>query len=196
MRYVLVGLAGIVVGAMIFFGLTNFSFGPGEARITETAIRQKLESCSELVSTRYTYTNIGKFENSLELNGWQVPFTGKSFILTYSGEALIGTDLKEAKISIDAAGKTIHVELAPIEILSNSIDEKSFEIYDEKTNVFNPTTVSDYQAFVVAQKDKVEKDIKSKDIMETATADAEKAVAQIIALADDGWKVAVDIRQQ
>lgn len=191
MKFILILLTGLVLGALSFFLLTNFYIGPGENKITETTIKQKLESCSDLVTTRYHYTNVGKFENSLEINGWSIPFTGKSFLLTYSGEALLGCDMEKAEVNIDSQSHTAVITLPEIQILANTIDENSFEIYDEKTNVFNPTRVSDYQAFMTDQKDKIANEIATNGGMEQAKEDATKAVTQLMNLMNTDLKIEV-----
>ena len=33
----------------------------------------------------YYYTNMGRFENQVDFYGWKVPFTTKSFIVSYDG---------------------------------------------------------------------------------------------------------------
>lgn len=184
MKFILTLLTGLVLGALCFFLLANFYIGPGENKITETTVKQKLESCSDLVTTRYHYTNVGKFENSLEINGWDIPFTGKSFVLTYSGEALLGCDMTKVNVEIHPENKAAIITLPPVEVLANTIDERSFEIYDEKTNVFNPTRVSDYQAFMTGQKEKIEKEIEKEGVMAQAETDAKDAVIQLMKLLD------------
>lgn len=46
-----------------------------EPEITSTLIQNRIEQASDLVTTKYHYTKVGKFENSLNLNGWSIPVT-------------------------------------------------------------------------------------------------------------------------
>lgn len=43
-----------------------------EPEITSTLIQNRIEQASGLVTTKYHYTKVGKFENSLNLNGWSI----------------------------------------------------------------------------------------------------------------------------
>lgn len=154
-----------------------------EPEITSTLIQNRIEQASNLVTTKYHYTKVGKFENSLNLNGWSIPLTNKYFILTFEGEIQLGTDLSKANIEI--SDSTIHVTVDKPTVISNSIDESSIEVYDETKNIFNPISVSDYKAFAVKQKEKALSEAKKKGLMKTAQKNTEKSIKQIISIIPD-----------
>lgn len=154
-----------------------------EPEITSTLIQNRIEQASDLVTTKYHYTKVGKFENSLNLNGWSIPLTNKYFILTFEGEIQLGTDLSKANIEI--SDSTIHVTVDKPTVISNSIDESSIEVYDETKNIFNPISVSDYKAFAVKQKEKALSEAKKKGLMKTAQKNTEKSIKQIISIIPD-----------
>lgn len=154
-----------------------------EPEITSTLIQNRIEQASDLVTTKYHYTKVGKFENSLNLNGWSIPLTNKYFILTFEGEIQLGTDLSKANIEI--SDSTIHVTIDKPTVISNSIDESSIEVYDETKNIFNPISVSDYKAFAVEQKEKALSEAKKKGLMKTAQKNTEKSIKQIISIIPD-----------
>lgn len=68
-----------------------------KTEISTTTIAEKLEQANELVSNRYTYTNVDRYQNTIQFNTWDIPLTEKSFILSYEGEVLLGTDLKKRR---------------------------------------------------------------------------------------------------
>lgn len=154
-----------------------------EPEITSTLIQNRIEQASDLVTTKYHYTKVGKFENSLNLNGWSIPLTNKYFILTFEGEIQLGIDLSKANIEI--SDFTIHVTVDKPTVISNSIDESSIEVYDETKNIFNPISVSDYKAFAVEQKEKALSEAKKKGLMKTAQKNTEKSIKQIISIIPD-----------
>ena len=154
-----------------------------EPEITSTLIQNRIEQASDLVTTKYHYTKVGKFENSLNLNGWSIPLTNKYFILTFEGEIQLGTDLSKANIEI--SDTTIHVTVNKPTVISNSIDESSIEVYDETKNIFNPISVSDYKAFAVEQKEKALSEAKKKGLMKTAQENTKKSIKQIISIIPD-----------
>lgn len=154
-----------------------------EPEITSTLIQNRIEQASDLVTTKYHYTKVGKFENSLNLNGWSIPLTNKYFILTFEGEIQLGTDLSKANIEI--SDSTIHVTVDKPTVISNSIDESSIEVYDETKNIFNPISVSDYKAFALEQKDKALSEAKEKGLMKTAQENTKKSIKEIVSIIPD-----------
>ena len=122
-------LFGVVFILIAFVGGMFFANKQTEPEITSTLIQNRIEQASDLVTTKYHYAKVGKFENSLSLNGWSIPLTNKYFILTFEGEIQLGTDLSKANIEINDS--TIHVTVDKPTVLSNSIDEFCSSRYDE-----------------------------------------------------------------
>ena len=94
-----------------------------EPEITSTLIQNRIEQASDLVTTKYHYAQVGKFENSLSLNGWSIPLTNKYFILTFEGEIQLGTDLSKANVEINDS--TIHVTVNKPTVLAVEQKEKA-----------------------------------------------------------------------
>lgn len=168
---------------IVFIGCMFFMNKQTEPEITSTLIQNRIEQASNLVTTKYHYTKVGKFENSLNLNGWSIPLTNKYFILTFEGEIQLGTDLSKANVEIDDS--TIHVTVDKPAVISNSIDESSIEVYDETKNIFNPISVSDYKAFALEQKDKALSEAKEKGLMKTAQENTKKSIKEIVSIIPD-----------
>ena len=125
--FILICILIAFIGGMFFMNKQT------EPEITSTLIQNRIEQASDLVTTKYHYTKVGKFENSLNLNGWSIPLTNKYFILTFEGEIQLGTDLSKANVEINDS--TIHVTVDKPAVISNSIDESSIEVYDETKNI-------------------------------------------------------------
>ncbi|WP_448921984.1 DUF4230 domain-containing protein [Holdemanella biformis] len=166
-----------------FIGGMFFANKQTEPEITSTLIQNRIEQASDLVTTKYHYTKVGKFENSLNLNGWSIPLTNKYFILTFEGEIQLGTDLSKANVEINDS--TIHVTVDKPAVISNVIDESSIEVYDETKNIFNPISVSDYKAFALEQKDKALSEAKEKGLMKTAQENTKKSIKDIVSIIPD-----------
>lgn len=147
-------IAIFIVCALIFFAGTRFASNSDEPEITSTEITQQLQDIEELATLSYNYTKVGEFSNSLQFNGWDIPLTQKSFLITYDGQLKAG--IKMDKIKVDVSNDNITVSIPDIEILSNEIDESSIEVYDESRNIFNPISVNDYATFATSQKEAVE----------------------------------------
>ena len=111
----------------------------------------------------------------------KIPFTTKSFILTYDGTIKAGVDLDGA--AVDISGTTVTVTLPEARILSHEIDEDSVEVFDEKTSIFNPFTVEDFTSFQADQKAAMEERALSRGLLEEARSKAVSSVKQLVAAA-------------
>ena len=175
-KYLLLGvLLCAVVGTVCWFA--------GRGGVEETTeldavvLENQLTGISELASVTYSYTNMAQFRNSSEFYGMTVPFTTKSFILTYDGVIKAGVDLSAAEVRV--SGTAVTVKLPEAAILSHEIDEDSVEVFDEKTSIFNPFTVEDMAAFQADQKQAMEAKALDKGLLTEA---AEKAKISVEAL--------------
>ena len=134
----------ILLAISILFGL-NYYKAKNETKIDNKLIQNRIENVKELTSLKYSYTNMGQFENSNKFYGYDIPFTQKKFIVSYDGVISCGVDLD--KMDVKISGKNINIKLPKSKILSHEIYEDSLKIFDQKTSIFNPIKVEDYNEF-------------------------------------------------
>ena len=170
-----------LVGGVCFLGGRWSAGQSGTTQIDAVVLQNQLTEIRELATVTYAYTNMAQFENSNDFYGVKIPFTTKSFILTYDGTIKAGVDLEAAEVSI--SGDTVTVTLPEAEILSHEIDEDSVEGFDEKTSIFNPFTVEDFTAFQADQKAAMEERALSSGLLEEARAKAVSGVEQLLSAA-------------
>lgn len=169
----------IAIVAVIFFVVGMFCPSHADNQtITSDLLSQQIQSISELATVEYSYTNMGKFENQATFYGWKVPFTTKSFIVSYDGKIKAGIDMTQADIKVK--NNTISIQLPKAKILSHEIDEKSIEVFDETQNIFNQISISDYNQFAIDQKEKMEESVKEKGLLEEAQSKAETTIKTFI----------------
>ena len=170
-----------LVGGACFLG-GRWSAGQSEnTQIDAVVLQNQLTEIRELATVTYAYTNMAQFESSSDFYGVKVPFTTKSFILTYDGTIKAGVDLDGA--AVDVSGTTVTVTLPEARILSHEIDEDSVEVFDEKTSIFNPFTVEDFTSFQADQKAAMEERALSRGLLEEARSKAVSSVKQLLAAA-------------
>ena len=170
-----------LVGGACFLG-GRWSAGQSEnTQIDAVVLQNQLTEIRELATVTYAYTNMAQFESSSDFYGVKVPFTTKSFILTYDGTIKAGVDLDGA--AVDISGTTVTVTLPEARILSHEIDEDSVEVFDEKTSIFNPFTVEDFTSFQADQKAAMEERALSRGLLEEARSKAVSSVKQLLAAA-------------
>ena len=187
-------IAIIVLVIAIFFAGVHYASGSNNNKITSTTIKNQLTEINELALYSYDYSKVGKFSNKLSFNGWKIPLTQKTFIITYNGSIKAGIDLKQAKISID--NDQLNITLPAAKILSHEIDEKSIEVYDESSNIFNQISINDYKSFATKEKKKNEKEAISNGILEKSKTKAEQTLTtylQAIPEIKDYYKLNITI---
>lgn len=173
-------IAAVVLGAF-FYGISRGN-KTAEPVITADLLGQSLRSAQELVSVSYYYTNMAKYENQKDFYGWKVPFTGKSFIVSYDGIIKAGVDLSKAAVDVDETNKSVIITLPESQIISHEISEDSLEVFDESDNVFNRISIEDYNEFTVDQKAALEERAVENGLLVKAQEDAEEAVISLLKL--------------
>ena len=184
-RYLWLGiLLCALVGGACFLG-GRWSAGRSEtAKIDTVVLQNQLSEIRELATVTYAYTNMAQFESSNDFYGVKIPFTTKSFILTYDGTVKAGVDLDGAEVSV--SGTTVTITLPEAEILSHEIDEDSMEVFDQTHNIFNPIEITDYTGFTSFQSDQkaaMEEKALSRGLLAEARAKAVSSVEQLFAAA-------------
>jgi hypothetical protein len=178
-RLVVLGvLLCAIVGAACFFWGRYTPAAAEKTEISAVVLENRLADISELASVTYNYTNMGQFENSSEFYGITLPFTTKKFILTYDGTVKAGVDLHYAAVTVESDSVT--VDLPEPKVLSHEIDERSIQVFDEKTSIFNPFTVEDFAAFQADQKDVMERKAIENGLLEEARTQAEESIRLLL----------------
>lgn len=180
-KWLLLKLAAacIVLCAMFLFGM-RAAGREKSPEITSDLLGEQLRTVQELVSVEYHYTNMGKFENQVDFYGWKVPFTTKSFLVSYDGEIKAGVDLSGAEVGVN--GEAVTVTLPAAEILSHEIPEDSIEVFDESHNIFNPIKIEDYTGFTQSEKRAVEQRAEEHGLLTSADEKARAAVESLLKL--------------
>jgi len=171
-------IAGAVLGAFLY-GVSRAG-REAEPVVTSDLLGQQLRSVQELVSVSYYYTNMARYENQLDFYGWKVPFTTKTFIVSYDGIIKAGVDLSGVETDVDEAGKKITVTLPDSRIISHEIPEDSIEVFDESDNVFNRISITDYTAFTGDQKTAMEQRAVENGLLAGADEKARDAVDALL----------------
>ena len=169
-----------VVLAIVCFAVGFFSGGREEKPpvLSSITVENQLQQISQLATIRYSYTNMGQFENSNEFYGIKLPFTTKSFIVAYDGTITAGVDLTQAKVTV--TDQKVTIALPAPQILSHEVDPNSLEVFDETTSIFNPITIEDYTGFQADQQGVMEDKAIQGGLLTQAKDQAETAIGGLI----------------
>lgn len=122
-------------------------------QIEVDSIREEVKQISKYSAYEFDYTSIICFSDKNKFMGLNIPLTGNSFIATIDGKINIGIDgeLVEFSETTDSDGKVTQITLSVphSEILDNYTIQESLQIYDERSNIFNPVKIKDYNDLIV-----------------------------------------------
>lgn len=122
--------------------------------ITQDILQQQIQAIGELGTAKYYYTNMGRYENTLQLGGKNIPFTQKMFIISYDGTIKAGVDVKE--IRVELKDRKIYLHIPAAKILSHEVEMESVTVFDEKNSIFNGLSTEDVTSFLNEQKGQME----------------------------------------
>ncbi len=182
----LIGAAIVMIlcAAALASFLYGVSMGSAEdpVVITSDLLGEQLRAVQELTTVVYYYTNMGRFENQVDFYGWKVPFTSKSFIVSYDGVIKAGVNLEDVTVEVDEPGASVTVTLPDSQILSHEIPEDSLEVFDENDTPFNRITLEDYAGFTGDEKGKMEQRAIDNGLLTSADEKARQAVESFLSL--------------
>lgn len=143
-----------------------------DIQISGETIRDSMANIGKLCTAEYSFTHVEHVDSSREIKGFKVPFTTSSFIYSYDGIVMAGIDFTKIQINKNDIEKIITVTLPDVEIISSDVDQNSFQLYDEKNNIFNPISVTDVADSFTDLKNSEEKKAIEKGLFDRARASA------------------------
>lgn len=140
-----------------------------------------ISPASDLITTKYTYTDADTYEDYKEFFKLKLPFTTNEAVFTYSGECGIGFDLSKLSIYPDNENKTITIVFPEIEVKYNEIDAESFEYYSVTTTIFNQLKMEDTTSLIAILLEAKESEVlNSVKIMEESRKNAETVLKSLL----------------
>ncbi|WP_228524932.1 DUF4230 domain-containing protein [Actinomyces haliotis] len=153
-KVLLRGLGLVLLAVALVFGLLRLGVLPGQrTSVSAATIQSSFTDVAELATQDYSFTDVGKYsEDNKEVLGVEVPMTGSSFLVTYSGTVKAGIkDASAVTVDVDDASRTVTVTAPAVQVLSTSIDPDTVTTYDQSLNPLNQTEVSDVTGFLSDQ---------------------------------------------
>lgn len=175
----------LILFCVITFFVTRYLYLPKEPQIEKNSlaigktielsgetIRSNIANIGKLATAEYSYTHVEHFDSSRTIGNFKIPLTKTSYIFSYDGTIIAGVDFTQANVNKNDTNKTITITLPEVEIISSDVDQNSFQLYDEKKNIFNPTDVTDYAESFADLKTSEEQNAIDKGLFDDAKANA------------------------
>lgn len=165
----------IVLG---FIGVKKFSVN-NDITLLSSNIEEKVSRLVELSTIKYNYTNIVEYDDKMQVNGMNIPFTNKKFILKYSGYIKAGIDLSTIDVKVKDKSSII-VKMDKAEIFENVISEEDVYFFDEKDSVFNKLSFKDLYSVLIDEKEKMKEEVVEKGILNDAQANGKEIIYSLL----------------
>ena len=133
--FILVLAVGIAVGVYVTKKFTSSKPTTQETSIYITSTVKEILPVSEYAALVYHYSDVITHSDVHKVFGIDIPFTGIKAIYTIDGSVKLG--FKGSDIVIDSSYNNIIVKMPKVQILSHEIYPETFNLYDEKTGLFN-----------------------------------------------------------
>lgn len=150
-----------------------------EKTVTGEILQDGLNDMGLLITQEYYFTEVMSYSSVLKdpLFHIEMKPTESSFVVSYDGVVTAGIDFTAIRVEKDDGANTITVHIPKAKIQNVDIDPESFEKYTERSGMFNPVSVEDFNTSLV-------------ELERTAR---EKAIARgVLTRADENAKQIVD----
>lgn len=183
-------LTGILLGGIAMYWLLSlFSRKKGKEQTSEQAIvlLEKIKRVCKLITVEGEFAEIYTYQNTKE-RFLSLLSSKKKALIVIKAKAHIGYDLKQLKLTADAATKTITITHFPTpEILSI---EPELEFYDIQNGLFNSFSPEDLTALNSDAKKHIREKIPQSGLMTTARSEVLEALLVMESIvATIGWKL-------
>lgn len=158
-----------------------------ETIVDISLLNENIQSIGELAAFEYLYTDSVYSEDAKYINNFMLPLTTKWFVLKWDGTIKAGIDVKQLKAEADEKNKVITLYVPEAKILSHEVDKNSFEVLNEKTNIFNPIEVGDVTDIIKVSMKSMEKRAVENGLLINADAEVKTLIKSfILSLPDIG----------
>lgn len=149
--------------------------------ITRNILEEQITSLSELVTKKYMYRNATqKDADKTWLWGWTMPFSDVRLLATYDGTITTSIDLKEVKFNVNQQTKTITIAMPKSKIFDHNIPQETINVLQVKNNLFNSISFNDYNKFISAEKDVMEKTAIDQGLLTEADEEGKRIIEAFI----------------
>lgn len=138
-------------------------------KIETDAVKEEIKQISRYAAYEFTYTSVLKYSDKNSFMGVDIPLTENNFVATIDGRINIGINGDDVKFieNADSDGRVTAVNLfvPHSRILDNYTIQESLEVFDEKSNIFNPVRPEDYNGLLIEAAKQEETKILKSDIL-------------------------------
>ena len=170
----------LVVIALILSFFVYFKISTKkEVSLLSDTIEEKVSKILEISTVQYNYTNVVTYKDNKKMNGFNMPFTSKSFIIKYKGYINAGVDLNKVETQVIGT-QSVKITLEKPVIFDNVIIEEEVYVYDERDSVFNKLSFEDLYDVLVKEKENMEKEVIEQGLLNDAQKNTKELLTSLL----------------
>lgn len=151
-----------------------------EKEITASIIEEGLKNMGTLLCEKYYFTELVNFSSVKKFLNIKVPLTSTEYLASYDGVVTAGIDFDAVKVEKDDQNHVIRIYLPASEIQNVDIDPKSFVLYNEKSGLGNPVSISDFNMSLIELEENASAKALEKGLIEKSDENAKQMVKSFV----------------
>jgi hypothetical protein len=148
------------------------------AKEISSVLMQGIQKVNDLATIRQSFQSIVMNEDCRSMFGFRLPGTHKKFILKYSGNIVVGTDLSKINIEQFVSG-IVKISLPRSRILDVTADMKNVKVYDQRSGIFNTLFFDEQNSAIAANLLEIEAEANSGDLLARSDENAKNILASL-----------------
>ena len=148
------------------------------AKEISSVLMQGIQEVNDLATIRQSFQSIVTYEDSRLLFGFRLPGTHKKFLLKYSGNIVVGTDLSKVVITQFVSGK-VQLKLPHSRVLDTVADIKNIQVYDQHSGIFNPLSFDEQNSAITANLLEIEAEALAGDLLARSDENAKNILTSL-----------------
>lgn len=185
----------LVIGAIAFFVSMPFiveskvqkqldSLVTKEATLTSEVLMSKLESSSELVTSKMNMVGVVEYDDA------GVPVLSKGdFVMIYKATVKAGIDVKKVQFAIDDQSRIVYIYVPDAQVLDVKVLPDSVKYYNKGYALFNNDSHEDAVKAQQQAEDDAKKEALETGIIDVADSQSETLVKGILSSVTDGYEM-------
>ena len=159
--------------------------------VDENALKEKLETCSDLATAKYEISNSFALSSQSELMKLFGEHGKKVINVKYAATIHFAVDLSKAAVNVDNATNTVNVKLPSAKMHSINVPAKDIEIVEQRGSLLNSITTDDMKVVIESIEEDATSTCDMDKMVRMANTQAVKCMASLlspITVSGDGAK--------
>lgn len=173
-RTVFISFLILILCLLILFGISNVYNQDPETK------QLGFRNIGELATQIAYCTEVNLTDSSVQLWGWDVPFTQSKYIYSYDVAIKAGYDFSKIEWTVNRSTGKISVFLPEAIIISAEINPESFKVYHEKESAFNQINLEDNNEALIKLREDALNTAIDNGLLENARANAEVLITAFL----------------